>query len=52
MATPVQKARILALYKNSMKTLLDWAVSRDVFYVQVRRPARATATEGAPPAAR
>lgn len=35
MATAVQKARTAALYRDSLKTLLSWAVARDIFYVKV-----------------
>lgn len=36
MATALQKARTVALYRDSLKTLLSWAVARDIFYVKVR----------------
>ncbi|KFM23895.1 hypothetical protein F751_6863 [Auxenochlorella protothecoides] len=34
MATALQKARTVALYRDSLKTLLSWAVARDIFYVK------------------
>lgn len=36
MATPVQRLRAIQLYRNSLKTMLSWAVRREVFWVEVR----------------
>ena len=38
MATPVQRLRAIHLYRHSLKNMLSWAVRREVFYVEVRRP--------------
>ena len=32
MATQLQKARVTGLYRTSLKQLLSWVVSREVFY--------------------
>jgi hypothetical protein len=35
MATPLQRTRVLRLYRNSLKNVLSWAVRREVFYAEV-----------------
>lgn len=32
----VQKQRVLHLYRHSLKTILNWAVRREVFWSEVR----------------
>ena len=34
MASAVQKARVTALYRSSLKQLLSWGVSREGFYTE------------------
>ncbi|KDD73216.1 hypothetical protein H632_c2416p0 [Helicosporidium sp. ATCC 50920] len=34
MATAVQKARIVHLYRHGLKNILSWAVRREVFYLK------------------
>ena len=36
MATPVQRSRVIRLYRSSLKNMLDWVVRRDLFYDEVR----------------
>lgn len=35
MASALQKLRAVHLYRHSLKTMLSWAVRREVFYVEV-----------------
>jgi NADH dehydrogenase (ubiquinone) 1 beta subcomplex subunit 9 len=37
MATALQKARITGLYRSSLKELLSWVVSREVFYEEASK---------------
>jgi len=36
MATALQKTKIKQLYRTSLKQLLSWVISREVFYTEVR----------------
>lgn len=38
MASAVQRLRAIHLYRHSLKNMLSWAVRREVFYAEVRRP--------------
>ena len=35
MASPLQKLRVMHLYRHSLKNMLSWAVARNLFYVEV-----------------
>lgn len=37
MATALQRTRITALYRTSLKQLLSWVVSREVFYEEASK---------------
>jgi len=37
MATSLQKTRITSLYRTSLKQLLSWVVSREVFYEEASK---------------
>jgi hypothetical protein len=52
MATAVQRLRAMRLYRTSLKEMLSWAVRREVFYVEVRAPARPPPARRSPPAGR
>lgn len=36
MATALQQQRVMHLYRHSLKTIINWAVRRELFYEEVR----------------